>query len=94
MKMHELPNQNDVTQVPIQGEFDREAWAANKGMDLAQLKGCTIPKWLSEIAYTEYVKHGGKGQSLNRLNERGGFSRTELLMLLRDALQNIDLPKF
>lgn len=35
-------------------------------------------RWeLAERAYHEYVKHGGRGQSLERLAERGGFGLQE-----------------
>lgn len=43
----------------------------------------TIPWWLAEEAYTHYSKRYGTSQSLERLAERGGFGREELLMLLR-----------
>lgn len=42
----------------------------------------TIPWWLAEIAYREYVRRYGGKQSLQRLAERGGFGREELLDLL------------
>lgn len=42
-----------------------------------------IPWWLAEIAYEYYASRYGKQQSLERLAERGGFGREELLMLLR-----------
>jgi len=44
---------------------------------------CTIPWWLAEKAYEHYSEKFGKFQSLERLAERGGFGREELLMLLR-----------
>ena len=35
-------------------------------------------RWeLAERAYHEYVKHGGRGQSLERLSQRGGFGLQE-----------------
>lgn len=43
----------------------------------------TIPWWLAEIAYERYTELYGKEQSLERLGERGGFGREELLLLLR-----------
>jgi len=59
---------------PIQADYsvDRE-------------KGCAteIPWWLAEIAYEHYVLRFGDSQSLERLAERGGFGRWELLTLLR-----------
>ena len=42
-----------------------------------------IPWWLAEEAYKYYSERFGKDQSLERLAERGGFGRKELLMLLR-----------
>lgn len=44
---------------------------------------CTIPWWLAEEAYVEYASHYGTEQTLERLNERGGFGGIELLKLLR-----------
>ncbi len=46
-------------------------------------KACTIPWWLAEEVYAEYSKRYGNEQSLERLNERGGFGRGEVLTLLR-----------
>ena len=42
-----------------------------------------IPWWLAEIAYKEYQKQCGNDQTLERLAERHGFGRQELLKLLR-----------
>lgn len=42
-----------------------------------------IPWWLARVAYKEYSDRFGTDQSLERLAERGGFGRGELLMLLR-----------
>ena len=44
---------------------------------------CTIPWWLAEIAYEHYSKLYGSRQTLERLAERGGFGRKELVSLLR-----------
>jgi hypothetical protein len=44
---------------------------------------CTIPWWLAEEAYKYYAELFGTSQSLERLAERGGFGRRELLKLLR-----------
>lgn len=46
------------------------------------LHRCTIPWWLAEKAYEGYVARFGNSQSLERLAERGGFGRRELLYLL------------
>jgi len=42
-----------------------------------------IPWWLAEEAYKYYSAIYGKQQSLERLAERGGFGRGELLFFLR-----------
>lgn len=60
---------DDIRPFPIQ----------NDGRDA---KESTIPWWLAEIAYVEYVKQFGKTQTLERLAERGGFGREELVTLL------------
>ena len=59
---------------PIQAEF----LPAGK-----KLAATEIPWWLAEIAYERYVELYGNQQSLERLAERGGFGRKELLVLLR-----------
>jgi hypothetical protein len=41
-----------------------------------------IPWWLAKAAYKVYAKRHGKDQTLERLAERGGFGREELLDLL------------
>lgn len=41
-----------------------------------------IPWWLAEVAYKRYAQLYGNQQSLERLAERGGFGRQELLILL------------
>ena len=43
----------------------------------------TIPWWLAEIAYAFYAQQYGHAQSLERLAERGGFGRAELVGLLQ-----------
>ena len=42
-----------------------------------------IPWWLAEEAYKHYKSRFGDGQSLERLAERGGFGRAELVALIR-----------
>ena len=44
---------------------------------------CSIPWWLAEVAYVYYVEECGEGQSLERMAERGGFGRSELIAFLR-----------
>ncbi|HDZ14171.1 hypothetical protein LCGC14_2811190 [marine sediment metagenome] len=63
---------DDTSPFPIQGELGRP-----------RIKSSSIPWWLAKIAYEHYVKLFGKDQSLERIAERGGFGRDELLMLLR-----------
>lgn len=63
---------------PIQGEFE---WDEDDGM--MYHKACSIPWWLALEAYDFYISEYGSTQSLERLAERGGFGRKELLMLLR-----------
>ena len=48
-----------------------------------RLPATEIPWWLAEIAYEHYVELFGTQQSLERLAERGGFGREELMRLLR-----------
>ncbi len=45
-------------------------------------RSCTIPLWLAELAHQEYARH--HTQSLHRIGERGGFSRAELVALIRN----------
>jgi len=49
-----------------------------------------IPWWLAELAYKSYSKQYGTRQSLQRLYERGGFGRTELMYLLLGKWINPD----
>ena len=79
LKLDSWPNQTSVEQVPLQGEWTRESHT--------NMPHCTIPKWLAEIAYTRYIEHGGHGQTLERLCERGGFGRSEFLAFLYEALK-------
>lgn len=63
---------NDNRPFRIQSEYSK--WG--------RAESSTIPWWLAEVAYAEYAKRYGTRQSLERLNERGGFGREELLDLL------------
>jgi len=49
----------------------------------SSLPATEIPWWLAEVAYEHYVELFGSQQSLERLAERGGFGRKELLKLLQ-----------
>lgn len=69
---------NDTRPFPIQTHSCRD-----KTGKMVHHKRHTIPWWLAEVAYCHYVKLFGDSQSLERLSERGGFGREELLLLLR-----------
>lgn len=64
---------------PIQGGESTRALIGG----VRYAKPSTIPWWLAEEAYRYYSKRFGTSQSLERLAERGGFGRKELLALLR-----------
>lgn len=49
-----------------------------------------INKKLAEEAYKEYLHHGGRGQSFERLHERGGFGLSELLILLYARIKRLE----
>ena len=70
-----MPELDDNRPFPIQGELRSVNWR--------ERSACTIPWWLARVAYTRYVSLYGQGQSLERLAERGGFGRQELLDLLK-----------
>jgi hypothetical protein len=73
---------DDTRPFPIQqsnGYRDKESGA------IIRPARCTIPWWLAEEAYKVYAKKYGNDQSLERIAERGGFGREELLWLLRGA---------
>ena len=61
----------------IQGHYGIDNWHDNN------VHKCTVPWWLAEIAYEYYAEQYGRQQSLERLHERGGFSRGELVSLIR-----------
>lgn len=48
-----------------------------------------LPRELVEEAYREYAAQGHGSQSLERLNERGGFGVGEVLMLLYDRINRL-----
>lgn len=64
---------DDSRPFPIQGDYQTGGG-----------KSSTIPWWLAEIAYKQYAKQFGNQQTLERLAERGGFGREELVMLLAE----------
>lgn len=66
---------SDIRPFPIQGE-----WSSKKE---DREEPCTVPWWLAEIAYEYYSDRFGTDQSLQRLAERGGFGRAELVAFIR-----------
>lgn len=70
---------DDTRPFPIQAESPRR----NEAGEMQYQERCTIPWWLAEEAYKHYSKMFGTRQSLERMAERGGFGRVELLVLLR-----------
>lgn len=72
---------DDTRPFPIQQDRKRN----NKG-EMEFLASCTIPWWLAQEAYEYYVSQYGNSQTLERLAERGGFGREELLGLIRKTL--------
>ncbi len=71
---------NDNRPFPIQAEYDC-------GGRWGRHTSCSVPWWLAEIAYVNYAKRYGKEQSLERLAERGGYGRQELIDLLAAEAQ-------
>ena len=70
---------DDTRPFPIQAE---PSYRNSEGR-LVYPQESKIPWWLAEEAYKYYSATYGKEQSLERLAERGGFGRTELLWFLR-----------
>lgn len=64
----------DNRRCPIQAEYGRRE--ENK-------PATAIPWWLAELAYEYYAERNGTSQSLERIAERGGFGRDELVKLIR-----------
>lgn len=67
---------DDARPFPVQKEYRRDGKWGRK-------PACSVPWWLAEEAYRYYAALYGRKQSLERLAERGGFGRDELLSLLR-----------
>jgi len=76
-------SERDPLGFPIQGEYRYDVSGDSRRM-LPELR---IPWTVAEIAYAEYAEQFGRHQSLDRLAERGGFGRDELLTLLAHAAQ-------
>lgn len=71
---------NDIRPFPIQhGTRKRN----ENGRLMPRPPACTIPWWLAEEVYRGYVLAHGQIQTLDRIAERGGFSRDEVLWYLR-----------
>lgn len=68
---------DDTRPFPIQSEWNRTRGRWGRA------DASTIPWWLAQEAYEFYAARYGKSQSLERLAERGGFGREELLSLIR-----------
>ncbi len=64
--------------------FPIQAGKSYRGEDRGMIypKRSTVPWWLAEIAYSEYVRQHGDSQSMERMAERGGFGRQEFLFYL------------
>lgn len=73
--MRSMRNKETETRLfPIQAESFSEKWGT--------FPQTHIPWWLAEVAYEFYAKQYGTRQTLERLAERGGFGRQELIDLL------------
>ena len=66
----------DTQPFPIQGE-------STNTRPVRQLRQSWVPRWLAEVAYEYFARRFGIEQSLDRLAERGGFGRDELVGLIR-----------
>jgi hypothetical protein len=71
---------------PIQGEARCVPEGTNRPM--RQLPPLTVPWSVAEAAYAVYSKLYGTSQSLERLAERGGFGRDEILLLLDGCISD------
>ena len=70
---------------PIQGGTYRDEDGKYK-RPIKEYPQTTVPWWIAQEAYKYYASKFGTGQSMERLAERGGFGRDELLMLLRKEI--------
>lgn len=50
----------------------------------------TLPLAIVQEAYKEYSDQYGDGQSLERLNERGGFGSAEVAILLYERIKRLE----
>ncbi len=67
---------NDIQPFPIQGEMKNRS----------QSPSCSVPSWLARLAHREYARL--HDQAFERIAERGGFSRAELVALIRGDYTN------
>jgi len=74
---------DDNRPFPIQNGAYRDRKTRELLRPIGHYESCVIPWWLAEEAYERYSELYGSSQSLERLAERGGFGREELLWLLR-----------
>ncbi len=75
---------DDLKPFPIQQGYYTDKNGKTR-RPIERYSSSSIPWWLAEEAYKVYVKKYGSHQSLERLAERGGFGREELLALLRES---------
>lgn len=75
---------DDTRPFPIQGST---SYVNDDGQRIRP-RSSKIPWWLAEIAYEYYSKRYGTQQSLERLAERGGFGREELVIFIRGNLKD------
>jgi hypothetical protein len=75
----------DERRFPIQGEWDDHPSRPRR-----YIPPCTVPWSVAARAYAVYDAKWRTGQSMERLAERGGFGRIELLWLLEGAPDSRD----
>lgn len=61
-----------------------------KKFPLQEEKFTDIPWEIAEEAYKEYSAKYGKDQSLERIAERLGFGKLEIILLLFDRIKRIE----
>lgn len=59
-------------------------------LSLGHDKDVTVPREVAEEAYKEYAAQFGTSQSLDRLNERGGFGVSEIAILLFERIKRLE----
>lgn len=76
---------DDNRPFPIQGGTYWDRKTKDWCRPIGRYSPCVIPWWLAEEVYKIYAKKFGTGQSLERLAERGGFTREEMLYYLSEC---------